>query len=202
MSRECAATQADSATAVTERNGESAVQAHTSAGCEDEPSNSNSHTIQAHIDREFTSSRELNVTATTVRESLGSVPATERKFGLTAGGGSSAAADSNEFLLVQVSALNALLSKTLGHQCFQPAIAVVPETRLGLAMKMALCCFTCGVSEAQLSSLREEGSRAFEVNLRFVHEIRSIGKGSTALTDLVCDEWHTGASIRRHFWGT
>lgn len=125
------------------------------------------------------------MTAATVRASLSSVPATERKMGLTAGGGgtTAAATDSNEFLLVQVAALNALLSKTLCNQCFQPGIAVAPETRLGLAVKMALRCSACGASETQWSSPREGGSRAFELNLRSVQAIKSIGKGATALTD-------------------
>lgn len=37
--------------------------------------------------------------------------------------------------------------------------------------------------EAQWSSPREEGSLAFEVNLRSVQAIKSIGKGATTLTD-------------------
>lgn len=83
---------------------------------------------------------------------------------------------------MQISALNSLLSKTLCHQCFQLAIELVPETRLGLAVKMTLRCSACGAAEAQWSSPRE-GSRAFEVNLRSVQAIKSIGKGATALTD-------------------
>lgn len=59
----------------------------------------------------------------------------------------------------------------------------MPETRLGLAVKMTLRCSACGAAEAQWSSPREEGSRAFEVNLRSVQAIKSIGKGATALTD-------------------
>lgn len=113
--RGCAATPADSTAAVTEVNSESVVPAPTSTGTENEPCSRNSRTIQVHQEPQFISSEELNVTAATVRESLCSVPATERKFRLTADGGSSAAADSNEFLLVQISALNSLLSKTLCH---------------------------------------------------------------------------------------
>ncbi|KAH9364938.1 hypothetical protein HPB48_017967 [Haemaphysalis longicornis] len=123
--RGCAATPADSTAAVTEVNSESVVPAPTSTGTENEPCSRNSRTIQVHQEPQFISSEELNVTAATVRESVCSVPATERKFRLTADGGSSAAADSNE----------------------------------------------------------EEGSRAFEVNLRSVQAIKSTGKGATALTD-------------------
>lgn len=84
---------------------------------------------------------------------------------------------------MQCSALKALLSEPLCHQCFQPAMAVVPETKLGLAVKMALRCSASGASETQWSSLREEGSRAFEVNLRPIKAIKSTGKGATALTE-------------------
>lgn len=69
-------------------NGESALHAHMSAGLEDEPCTSNGRTIQAHLERQFISSQELKVTAATVHGSLGSVPATEHKLKLTAGGGS------------------------------------------------------------------------------------------------------------------
>ncbi|XP_075533155.1 uncharacterized protein LOC142566189 [Dermacentor variabilis] len=180
---ECPATYPDCATAVTEMDDESAVQARASVGREDEPCISNGRTIQSHHEPQFILSEELNMTAATVRASLVSVPATERKIGLMAGGACSVATDSSEFLLVQVAALNALLSKTRCHQCFQPGIAVVPGTRLGLAVKMVLHCSACGTSETQWSSPREEGSRAFEVNLRSMQAIKSIGKGATALTD-------------------
>lgn len=59
------------------------------------------------------------------------------------GENSTAAEDTDKFLVVQVAAINALLSKALCQQCSQLGLTVVPGTRHGLAVKMFLTCATC-----------------------------------------------------------
>ncbi|CAN7944761.1 unnamed protein product, partial [Ixodes pacificus] len=153
-------------------------------GVEDMASTSTDRTVQAHLQPNFVSTEESRECAAAVRESLSSVSATERKMNLTGEGQKPASAEpSDEYLVVQVAALNALLSETPCPKCFKPGVTVVQGTRLGLAVKMLLTCSTCGVVSNHWSSPRQEDSRAFEVNLRSMQAVKSVGKGATALTD-------------------
>lgn len=148
------------------------------------PSTSTGRTIQVHLEPRFVSTESCLEHAAAVQASLGSVSATERKMELMGGREESAGAEeASDFMIVQVAALNALLSETPCQQCLQPGLTVVPGTRHGLAVKMMLTCETCGVIAHEWSSPRKEGGRAFDVNLRAMQAIKSIGKGSTALTD-------------------
>ncbi|KAG0410805.1 hypothetical protein HPB47_012080 [Ixodes persulcatus] len=153
-------------------------------GVEDMASTSTDCTVQAHLQPNFVLTEESRECAAAVRESLSSVSATERKMNLTGEGQKPVSAEpSDEYLVVQVAALNALLSETPCPKCLQPGVAVVQGTRLDLAVKMLLTCSTCGVVSNHWSSPRQEDSRAFEVNLKSMQAMKSVGKGATALTD-------------------
>ncbi|XP_077517393.1 uncharacterized protein LOC144128162 [Amblyomma americanum] len=141
-------------------------------------------TIQAHLKTRFVSVESAELQASRVRESLRAVSATERKFGLTGSQENAIPAPpEEEFMLVQVAALNSLIGSTLCPTCQQPGLAVHRETELGLAVKMVLSCISCGTLQSEWSSQRKSGSRAFEVNIRAMQAIKSIGKGPTALND-------------------
>lgn len=151
---------------------------------EEAPSTSINRTVQVHLQPKFVSPEASRECAAAVQESLSSVSATERKMQLTGEGEKPASAEpSEEYLVVQIAALNALLSETPCQKCLRPGITVVQGTRLGLAVKMILTCSKCGAVANEWSSPRKEDSRAFEVNLRSMQAMKSVGKGSTALTD-------------------
>lgn len=155
--------------------------AHRSVDC----SPSERRTIQAHLETRFVSAETAELQASRVRESLRAVSATERKFGLTGSQENAIPAPpEEEFMLVQVAALNSLIGSPLCPTCQQPGLAVHRETELGLAVKMVLSCISCGSTlQSEWSSQRKSGSRAFEVNIRAMQAIKSIGKGPTALND-------------------
>ncbi|KAK8762237.1 hypothetical protein V5799_026496 [Amblyomma americanum] len=142
-------------------------------------------TIQAHLKTRFVSAESAELQASTVRESLRAVSATERKFGLTGSQESAIPAPpEEEFMLVQVAALNSLIGSALCcPTCQQPGLAVHRETELGLSVKMVLSFISCGTLQSEWSSQRKSGSRAFEGNIRAMQAIKSIGKGPTALND-------------------
>ncbi|CAN7950323.1 unnamed protein product [Ixodes hexagonus] len=151
---------------------------------EEMPSTSTGHTVLAHLQPRFESPEAAREQATAVQASLSSVSATERKMKLFSESEKPASAEeSEEFLVVQIAAMNALLATTPCEQCLQPRLTVVPGTRHGLAAKMMLTCETCGAVANEWTSPRREGGRVFEANLRSMQAIKSIGKGSTALTD-------------------
>uniref|UniRef100_A0A1E1XP14 Putative kolobok-8 hm n=1 Tax=Amblyomma sculptum TaxID=1581419 RepID=A0A1E1XP14_AMBSC len=109
--------------------------------------------------------------------------ATERKFTLTALPESdNTPASEDEYVVIQMGALNSLIGAALCPICRRPSLAVDRDTRLGLAVKMVLKC-SCGFISSEWSSQRKQGARAFDVNLRSVQAIRSIGKGPTSLND-------------------
>ncbi|KAG0425499.1 hypothetical protein HPB47_027353 [Ixodes persulcatus] len=148
------------------------------------PSMSTNRTIQAHLQTKFVSTEVSRECATAVQGLLSAVLATERKMQLTGEGEKPTSVEPfEEFLVVQVVALNALLSETPCQKCLRPGIIAVQKTQLGLAVKMVLTCSMCGAVTNGWSSPRKEDSRAFEVNLRSMQAMKSVGKGSTALTD-------------------
>ncbi|XP_077557147.1 uncharacterized protein LOC144172264 [Haemaphysalis longicornis] len=152
---------------------------------EEMPSSSTARTVQVHLEPQFVSTNECRERAASVQASLSSMSATERKMKLLGdeGENSTAAEDTDEFLVIQVAAINALLSKALCQQCLQPGLTVVPGTRHGLAVRMFLTCATCGAVANEWTSPRQEGSKIFDVNLRSMQAVKSIGKGATALND-------------------
>lgn len=141
-------------------------------------------TIQGHIQRSFLSAQTAEAQSTTVRESLGAMSATERKFALTASQErETMPAPEEEYVLMQMTALNAMIGKTLCPICHEQDLAVDRDTRLGLAVKMVLICRSCGTASSHWSSERKEDARVFDENVRSVQAIRCIGKGPTAIND-------------------
>lgn len=154
------------------------------AFAEETPSTSTGRTVLAHLQPRFRSPEAAREQDTAVQGSLSSVSATERKMKLFAESEEPASAEkSEEFLVIQVAVMNALLATTPCEQCLQPGLTVVPGTRHELAAKMILNCGRCGAVANEWTSPRREGGRVFEANLRSMQATKSIGKGSTALTD-------------------
>lgn len=148
------------------------------------PSTSTGRTIQAHLEPRFVSTEASREVAAKVQAQLSSVPATARKIELTGEGAALASAEqADEFVIVQVTALNALLESANCQQCSQPGLSVQLGTRHGLAAKMLLTCAFCGTIAKEWSSPRIGGRRIFDVNMRAMQAVKSIGKGATALTD-------------------
>lgn len=141
-------------------------------------------TIQAHIQPTFVSAEAVEARASAVRESLAAISASERKLKLTKPRtAETPAASEEEYIIVQMAAMNSLLAHALCPCCLQPTLAVERQTKLGLAVKMVMNCSSCGTIDTQWSSERKEGARVFDVNVRSMQAIRSIGKGPTALND-------------------
>lgn len=92
-------------------------------------------------------------------------------------------APEEEYVLIQMATLNAMIGKTLCPIFHEQYLAVDRDTRLGLAVKMVLICRSCGTASSHWSSERKEGARVFDVNVRSVQAIRSTGKGPTAIND-------------------
>nr|XP_054922603.1 BUD13 homolog [Dermacentor andersoni] len=110
-------------------------------------------TIQAHLEPHYISIEASRGRAETVQASLSSVSATERKMKLTGETGSCADVElADEFLVVQVTALNALYKNALCQECFQPGLTVHLGTRHGLAARMLLTCNACGIVASEWSS--------------------------------------------------
>ncbi|XP_077500388.1 uncharacterized protein LOC144111119 [Amblyomma americanum] len=148
------------------------------------PSTSTRRTIQAHLEPRFVSPEASQEAAAKVQAKLSAVPATARKMELTGGGEALATTEqTDEFVVVQVTALSALLENAKCQQCSQPGLSVQLGTRFGLAAQLELTCALCGTVAKEWSSPRKEGRRIFYVNLRAIQAVKSIGKGATALND-------------------
>lgn len=92
--------------------------------------------------------------------------------------------DEDEFFLVQRAALNGLFGSALCPQCKEPGLKMKHGTKHGLAVKMVLTCTACGADAKNAwSSPRMENSKSFEVNIRAMQAIKTIGKGSAALSN-------------------
>ncbi|XP_077485828.1 uncharacterized protein LOC144096848 [Amblyomma americanum] len=151
---------------------------------DDTPSTSTGRTIQAHLEPRFVSPEASQEAAAKVQAKLSAVPATARKMELTGDGEALATTEqTDEFVVVQVTALNALLENAKCQQCSQPGLSVQLGTRFGLAAQLELTCALCGTVAKGWSSPRKEGRRIFDVNLRAIQAVKSIGKGATALND-------------------
>ncbi|KAG0416859.1 hypothetical protein HPB47_006086 [Ixodes persulcatus] len=120
---------------------------------EEAPFTSTNRTVQVHLQPKLVSPEASRECAAAVHESMSSVSATKRKMQLTGEGEKPASAEpSEEYLVVQIAALNALLSETPCQKCLRPGITVLQGTRLGLAVKMILTCSTCGAVANEWSS--------------------------------------------------
>ncbi|KAH7977658.1 hypothetical protein HPB49_003145 [Dermacentor silvarum] len=90
-------------------------------------------TILAHLEPRFVSAEASREVAAKVQAKLGSVSATARKMELTVEGEVLAGTEqAEEFLIVQMTALNALLGKSKCQQCSQPGLSVELGTRHGV----------------------------------------------------------------------
>lgn len=140
-------------------------------------------TVQIHLEPRFVSSEGAEKQASSVRDALREVSATERKFGFAQQTEQTSATKEDEFTLIQVSAMNSLIGPALCPKCCKKTLSVQHGTKLGLAVKLVLLCASCGPIHSPWSSSRKSEGRAFEVNLRAMQAIKSIGKGPTALND-------------------
>ncbi|KAH8025109.1 hypothetical protein HPB51_003025 [Rhipicephalus microplus] len=140
-------------------------------------------TVQIHLEPRFVYSEGAEKQASSVRDALREVSATERKFGFAQQTEQTSATKEDEFTLIQVSAMNSLIGPALCPKCCKKTLSVQHGTKLGLAVKLVLLCASCGPIHSPWSSSRKSEGRAFEVNLRAMQAIKSIGKGPTALND-------------------
>lgn len=109
--------------------------------------------------------------------------ATERTFALTVlPECDTTPAPEDEFVVIQMGALNLLIRDAFRPICRRPSLAVDRDIRLGLEAKMVLK-YSCSAISSQWSSQRKQDARVFDVNLRSMQAIRSIGKGPTPLND-------------------
>ncbi|KAH7940641.1 hypothetical protein HPB49_002740 [Dermacentor silvarum] len=109
--------------------------------------------------------------------------ATERTFALTVlPECDTTPAPEDEFVVIQMGALNLLIRDAFRPICRRPSLAVDRDIRLRLEAKMVLK-YSCSAISSQWSSQRKQGARVFDVNLRSMQAIRSIGKGPTPLND-------------------
>lgn len=106
---------------------------------------------------------------------------TKIKFELPHQAHGTVTSSSAKFTIVQLDAINELLD-TVCQSC-STGIRIQESTALGLAVKRELVCPVCEVVTHTWSSPRKVDSNAFDVNLRAISAIRSIGKGQTALND-------------------
>ncbi|XP_075725532.1 uncharacterized protein LOC142767537 [Rhipicephalus microplus] len=145
-----------------------------------------SSTIRARLEPRFVSAEASRERAAAVQESLRAVSATERKMSLMDQGDESdiETEDEDEFFLVQRAALTGLFGSALCPQCKEPGLKMKHGTKHGLAVKMVLTCTACDADAKNAwSSPRMENSKSFEVNIRAMQAIKTIGKGSAALSD-------------------
>ncbi|CAN8014554.1 unnamed protein product [Ixodes persulcatus] len=123
------------------------------------------------------------------KQELAAKSATERKFDLLNVTRENEQVDSGtQFIIVDLKVLNTFFASTKCGQCGSatPALKKSKGQQYGLAVKLELTCPACDFREEHFSSPRTEGEARitpFEVNMRAVKGIQSIGKGSTALTD-------------------
>ncbi|KAH6945590.1 hypothetical protein HPB50_009256 [Hyalomma asiaticum] len=118
-------------------------------------------TIQGHIQPSFVSAEAAEAQSTTVRESLGAMSATERKFALTTTTTpertTTPMPGEEEYVMMQMGVLNAIIGNTLCSVCHEKSLVVDRDTRHGLAVKMLVTCRSCGSADTHWSSPRKPG---------------------------------------------
>ncbi|KAH7956768.1 hypothetical protein HPB52_012553 [Rhipicephalus sanguineus] len=95
------------------------------------------------------------------------------------------APEDEEYVLIQIGALNAMIGKTLCPICHERDLAVDRDTRLGLAVKMVLRCCSCSTASSHWSSSTKEGRMEVEAALQLFG--RSISKNDLRYTNVICD---------------
>lgn len=127
--------------------------------------------------------------ADNAKTSLAKKSATSRKFELM--NVSTVSVDDDrgtEYIIVDMSILKKLFASTSCSKCGMASVqlAKCSGREYGLAVKLVLTCSNCDFAERHFSSPRVPGKSSitpFEVNLRAMKGIQSIGKGVTALAD-------------------
>lgn len=110
--------------------------------------------------------------------------ATERKFALTVPlERATTPAPEEEYVIIQMGVLNVMMGNTLCPVWHEQSLIVECDRRHGLTKKMVVTCHSCGSADTQWTSPRKPGARVFNVNVRSMQAIRSIGKGLTTLND-------------------
>lgn len=150
-------------------------------------------TIQGRVDTTFYSADEFaecSIRAANLKESLASQCATARKFELL---DVQLEGDDKEngtqFAIVDIEAIDSLFGLLPCPECGSKSMTFSKGKRdYGLCSKLVLACSSCDFREERFSSPRvAENSQAkvrpFEVNLRAMKAMNTIGKGATALTD-------------------
>ncbi|XP_077501619.1 uncharacterized protein LOC144112676 [Amblyomma americanum] len=140
-------------------------------------------TVQVHLEPRFVTLEAAEEQACSVRATLRAVSSTERKFGFARQTEEESAPDEDEFTLIQASVMNSMIGSLLCPKCSKKRLSLKHETKLGLAVKLVLSCGACGPIASHWSSKRKSEGRTFEVNIRAMQAIKTIGKGPTALND-------------------
>ncbi|CAN8025446.1 unnamed protein product [Ixodes persulcatus] len=135
------------------------------------PTASGSALSSAHLMTGFLTHEEIEVAAKhckTVQAELGAMPATQRKLQAMQPDPTPATATSEgaKVCLVQVDILSNLLSCTVCKHCLGTGLTVQEGTELGLATKLEVICPLCGIVSSSWSSPRQQGTMAFEINIR------------------------------------
>ncbi|XP_070395670.1 uncharacterized protein [Dermacentor albipictus] len=126
--------------------------------------------------------------ADNIKTSFAKKSATSRKFELMNVGTASEDDDRGTEYIVHLSVLKKMFVSTSCSKCGMTTLqlAKCSEREYGLAVKLELTCSNCDFAERHFSSPRvpkKSNIAPFEVNLRAMKGIQSIGKGATALVD-------------------
>ncbi|KAH7961600.1 hypothetical protein HPB52_010718 [Rhipicephalus sanguineus] len=144
------------------------------------------------IDTAFFTADESSERATTagnVKARLASKSATERKFELLGVEMEDDVNDSGtEFLVVDLSVVQEIIGLMQCPECGEKTATLSkdPTKEYGLCVKLVLECFTCEMRAERFSSPRVAGDNRitpFEVNVRAMKAIQSIGKEQPDLSD-------------------
>ncbi|CAN7947863.1 unnamed protein product [Ixodes hexagonus] len=123
------------------------------------------------------------------KASLADQSATSRKFELLDVCMESDDTDrGTEYVIVDIKVLQEFFASTACGKCRMATVELskCEERQYGLAVKLVLTCTSCDFAESRFSSPRVAGEAKitpFEINLRAMKGIQSIGKGATALAD-------------------
>lgn len=152
-----------------------------------------SSNIQDRVDTMFFSAEETAErarNAADLKETLASQCATERKFKLLdVELEDNGKENGTEFSIVDIAVINSLFGLVVCPECGAKSMTFSRGKKdYGLCSKLVLSCSDCDFREDRFSSPRVAGDseakiRPFEVNLRAMKAISSIGKGATALSD-------------------
>lgn len=151
-----------------------------------------SATIVDRIDTAYlTESEEAQIAenARLAKDGLASTSATRRKFSLLGVcHETDAVSCGSQFVIVDIASLNELMCSVLCGSCGASGSLIfdMSDRSYGLATKIGMKCTSCGTERKTWTSRRTKGEGTitpFEVNVRAIKAIQSIGKGVTALND-------------------